>query len=425
MDARRALPWLACAVLAVAACRSRQREVPLEQQLQAIAVTLREGRLEAANELLAAARARHGGHHAVATWASVLAELLWRDDEAVREMQVAVRTAVATGAPAETVAELRGRLGDLLFQAGRWGEAASAFAAAGAAVSPQRAAFAVVAAELPIVRQPQGPLLTEQPLLPGDAPEFVCGVGDRKRPFAIDTGTSMTTLGRSFADELAATHRVDAGEALDSGGRRLPIEVGVLPRFQIGDVDMGATPVLVVDDAALRLRDLFGGAERVPRGVLGLDLLSAMRLSIDPERASVTLELPRGLPEDQSVQCVRVDGRCLAPVTLEGVRTWFVLDTGASHSSLSDAGLARLPDGEQRAVPTYRRVRTVGGGTVAVREVRGLVLRCSEARFQAVTLPVVPRGQGGTFPVHGVLGIDLLGRCRLTLDRGRARLVAR
>lgn len=397
--------------------------MPLEQQLQAVALALREGRLEAAAELLAAARSRHGNQAAVATWSSVLAELLWRDDDAVREMQSAVRAAGAAGAPAAEVAELRGRLGDLLFQAGRWGEAWTALTA-DPAVSPQRAAFATVAAELPSVRQPRGPLLTEQPLLPGDTPEFVCGSGGRQRPFAIDTGTSMTTLGRSFAEELAVAHRVAAGEALDSGGRKLPIEVGVLPHFQIGDVDMGATPVLVVDDAALRLRDLFGGAERVPRGVLGLDLLAAMRLSLDPERSSVTLELPRGLPEEQSVQCVRVDGRCLAPVTIEGVRFWFVLDTGASHSSLSDAGLARLPDGEERAVPTYRRVRTVGGGTVAVREVRGLVLRCSEARFAGVTLPVVPRGQGGTFPVHGVLGIDLLGRCRLTLDRGRARLIA-
>ena len=424
MGRHRALLLFACALLPVAACRSRHREVSFEQQLQAVAQSLREGRLEAAAELLAATRARHGNQAAVAVWSSVLAELTWRDEDAVRDMNTAVRAAVATGAPPVELAELRGRLGDLLFQAGRWGEAWTALTSAEAPTSPQRAAFATVAAELPSVRQPRGPLLTEQPLLPGDAPEFVCGSGDRKRPFAIDTGTSMTTLGRSFAEELAVAHRVAAGEALDSGGRKLPIEVGVLPHFQVGDVDMGATPVLVVDDAALRLRDLFGGAERVPRGVLGLDLLAAMRLSIDPERASVTLELPRGLPTDQSVQCVRVDGRCLAPVTIEGVRFWFVLDTGASHSSLSDAGLARLPDGDARAVPTYRRVRTVGGGTVAVREVRGLVLRCSEARFSGVTLPVVPRGQGGTFPVHGVLGIDLLGRCRLTLDRGRARLIA-
>ena len=37
---------------------------------------------------------------------------------------------------------------------------------------------------------------------------------------------------------------------------------------------------------------------------------------------------------------------------------------------------------------------------------------------------VVPRTAGGLFPVHGVLGVDLLSRCRVTLDRGRARLLA-
>ena len=83
-----------------------------------------------------------------------------------------------------------------------------------------------------------------------------------------------------------------------------------------------------------------------------------------------------------------------------------------------------MPDGESRAVASFRRVRTVGGGVVAVREVRDLVLRCSDARFLRVTLPVINRGTSDLFPVHGVLGIDLLSRCRVTLDRGRARLTA-
>jgi hypothetical protein len=162
----------------------------------------------------------------------------------------------------------------------------------------------------------------------------------------------------------------------------------------------------------------------VPRGVLGLDLLAACRLTVDPERGSVALELPRGLPEGQSVQCVRADGRSLVPVLVEGVRLWFVLDTGASHSSLTTAGVERLPGGDSRAVSSFRRVRTVGGTVVAVREVRDLVLRCSEARFLGVTLPVVSRGTGSLFPVHGVIGVDLLSHCRVTLDSGRARLIA-
>lgn len=155
-----------------------------------------------------------------------------------------------------------------------------------------------------------------------------------------------------------------------------------------------------------------------------MDLLGACRLTIDPERGGVVLAVPQGLPAEQSVQCVRVEGRCLVPVTVEGARLWFVLDTGASHSSLTSSGLARIAGGRERAAATFRRVRTVGGGFVAVRELRGLVLRCSEARFLQVTLPIVERGRTEFFPVHGVLGIDLLGRCRVTLDRGRARLTA-
>jgi hypothetical protein len=187
---------------------------------------------------------------------------------------------------------------------------------------------------------------------------------------------------------------------------------------------MGAVPVLVVDDAAMRLRGHQEAAERLPRGVLGLDLLAACRLTIDPERGSVVLELPRGLPEGESVDCVRIDGRCLVPLFVEDTRMWFVLDTGASHSSLTEAGLQRLAGGAERATPAAHEVRTVGGAMLSVREVRDLVLRCSSARWLGVDLPVVARGDRGPFPVHGVLGVDLLQRCRVTFDRGRIRLQA-
>jgi hypothetical protein len=291
-------------------------------------------------------------------------------------------------------------------------------------VGPRRRAFAIIASALPFVRRFSGPLLTEQSLLSGQTPEFICGTSGLLRPFAIDTGTSMTTVAASFAEELGVRSKQDAGTAVDGAGRDLKISVGILPSFRIGNVDIGAVPILIVDDRALHMRDLHGGPVHVPRGVLGLDLIAATRLTLDPDRESVVLELPQGLPVSGSVQCLRVEGRCLVPVLIEGKRFWFVLDTGASHSSLTTMGLERMPDGESRAVASFRRVRTVGGGVVAVREVRDLVLRCSDARFLRVTLPVINRGTSDLFPVHGVLGIDLLSRCRVTLDRGRARLTA-
>jgi hypothetical protein len=412
-----------CGVL-VASCITRPLVTTVDAELKLAAGALREGRLTEAAEIIGQARLRDPRHVNAARSSALIADLMWRDEVAISEQMAAIRLARSVG-NAEELALLRGQLGEQLFQAGRWGESSTPLlAGAFGGDYERRRAFAVVAASLPFVRRFAGPLVTEQPLLTGKAPEFVCGTSGFLRPFTIDTGTSMTTVAATFAEELGVRQKQTAGYALDGAGQELPVEIGLLPRFRVGNVDIGAVPVLIIDDRALHLRDLHGGPERVPRGVLGLDLISACRLTLDPERGSVVLELPQGLPTQGSVQCVRAEGRCLLPVVVEGKRLWFVLDTGASHSSLTTLGLQEMSRGEERAVASFRRVRTVGGGVVAVREVRDLVLRCSEARFLRVTLPVVNRGRSSLFPVHGVLGIDLLSCCRVTLDRGRARLTA-
>ena len=115
----------------------------------------------------------------------------------------------------------------------------------------------------------------------------------------------------------------------------------------------------------------------------------------------------------------------VVPVTIEGRHLWFILDTGASHSSLTEEGLEALPDGDRRATSSYRRVRSAGGSTVSVRTLTNLVVHVAGNRFSGVELPLVPRNTSGLFPIHGVLGADLLLLCRLTLDGGRLRLEAR
>jgi predicted aspartyl protease len=399
-------------------------------RIELAVAALRAGEFEAARDLVATAKALAPGDVAVAEWNSAVAEAAWQDDAAIAEQQRAVRITARNereSVPSAGLqqAALQGRLGDLLFAAGRWGEA-TLWLEAGAIgdEAVRRRAFAEVSRRLPFQRTTTGPFLTEQALLDGGGPELAVGVGEVLRSLAIDTGTSMTTLSRTLATELGVQARTPAGTALDGTGRAVAVEVGILDGMMIGAVGVGAWPVLVVADDALALRDLHGGPSRTPAGVVGLDLLSAFRLSIDPERSSIVVERPIGLAESESVQCVRLEGRCLVPVVVEGVRLWFVMDTGASHSSLTVEGLAALPGGQSRAQPAFRRVRTLGGGTFAVREVVDLVLRVGVARFQGVRLPVVDRKQSEFFPVHGVLGFDLLSRCRMTLDRGRARITA-
>lgn len=421
---RRGPAGSALVTVLLAACGSAPPPPPTAaESALAVAEALRHGHIAEAETVLQQARARDPDDGALLAWSAVVAGLTWQDALAVVESTHLLR---APGRGGISLAECHGRLGEALFAAGRFGESVShLLAGAEGDAAERRHAFAAMARRLPVRRQLTGPLATERPLFAsGDLPEFECSVGTRRRPFVIDTGTSMTTLTQSLASDLDVQDQRPAGSAVDGTGRLLPVGIGILDPFAIGDIVLGATPVLVVDDERFSLRDLHGGPEQPVRGVLGLDLLALFRITLDARRGSVVLEMPRGLSPSASERCVRADGRCLVPVAIEGVQLWFVLDTGASHSSLTTIGLQQLPGGDSRAVPAFRRVRTTGGGAIAVREVRDLVLRVSAARFRGVNLPVVARQPGSVFPVHGVLGNDLLLSCRTTLDGGRVRLQA-
>jgi predicted aspartyl protease len=417
-----AAPKAVALILCVACAAPPPPDVTPEESAAAIAMALQGGRLEQAVAARALARDRHPGNTLVLFWSATVSALLWDDDRAAHELAAAMRI----DANEHTLpGDCSGILGDLLFQAGRFGEsAAPLLGGTAAADAARRRAFAALAQKLPARRKAVTPLATERAASKGELPEFECAVGVRRRGFAIDTGSSMTTVSRSLANELSARDLFPAGNAIDGAGRSVKVDAAVLDPFAVGDVDLGAVPVLVVDDSMFALRDLFGGPERPVHAVLGLDHLSLFRITFDPVRSSVTFELPRGLPPSDSVQCVRADGRCLVPVLLDSVRMWFVLDTGASNSSLTEAGLQALPGGSERAVQAFRRVRTLAGATVAVRSVHDLALRVDRVRFRGQELPIVQRSAGSSFPVHGVLGADLLLRCRLTLDSGRVRLEA-
>lgn len=378
------------------------------------------GDIDAAATAVARARRAFPEHGGIAAASAAVADLLWRDELAVAEWRAVAASRDRAGWSAATA---RGRLGDQLFAAGRYGESVVHLVVGQSGDGfDRRRSLAAVARALPYKRRQAGPIVCEQPLLDDQLPEFPCTIGSLQRAFAVDTGSSITAIAASLAGEIGLPVLVDAGEIADGTGRPVPARLGVLESFAVGDIWLGSVPTLVVDDERLAMRDLFGGPERTPIGVLGLDLMSMFRMTLDPVRKSLQLERPRGLPEATSVQCVRSDGRCLVPVAIEGRRLWFVLDTGASHSSLTPEGLEALPGAERRAVPGFRRVRTAGGGVVSVREVQNVVVRVSQARFPGVDLPVVDRGPAALFPVHGVLGIDLMRQCRVTLDRGRARI---
>lgn len=385
-----------------------------------IAAALRGGDLQLADDVLARGRAAHPRDGSLRLWAALLAGMRGEDLVCLSHYQALVIGADRGGLGE---ADLHGRMGELLFRLGRWGEAVQPLrrGLAGEAADLRRALLEM-AIRLPWQRPQPARTAAELPLVESSLPELVCTVGGRQRAFVLDTGANWTTLSASTAAELGVEALTSAGLATDGTGHRFEVQVGLLHDFALGDIALGPLPVMVVDDARLTLRDRFGGAPRQFTGLIGLDVLRWFRITFDPQRRSVFVQQRQDRPTANAVPSLRVEGGLLVGVRIEGRPFWFAMDTGASHSSLTPAGLAALPGGAQRATETFRPVRSPGGRRIAVRQVEGLTLRVSGAQFAGVTLPIVERVASAFFPVHGVLGADLLLRCRTTIDRAQVLL---
>ncbi|MBK8980053.1 MAG: aspartyl protease family protein [Planctomycetes bacterium] len=412
------------AVCALAGCAARTGGAALDPlgAASAMRAALAVGDVDYAERVLSDARARHPRDVGLLVWGAVLNRVQWRDVDAVDDLLSAVELA---GEDAELRSELAGRLGLALFRAGRYAEARTWLAQA----DPEGGGrpLARLCAELPFARAEPAATATELPLLARRPPVMLCRVGDRDAPLVLDTGASWTTLTRGFADVLGLRSDSAPIDARDATGRDVEGRLTVVRSLSVGTLELATVPALIVADERLRLpQDDADGAPSVC-GVVGFDVLERFRFTLDPERGSLLLEPRRGLPPTRSVACLRSRSSVLVPVKIEAARHWFVLDTGASRSSLTPAGLARLPGGATRAEPDHSVVRTVGGRSVAVRTVRGLTLDIAAARFAGVELPVVARDAPGATeddgpPIDGVLGVDLLLRCRATFDGGWLRL---
>lgn len=411
---------LAFGTLACASYEGTRQAARVSEYLEGVAASLKIGEVARAEDILRRARSRFPDDGGVRATEALLAQMQGRDEDAERELLGLAQT---EGRGGLTDAELAQRIGDLMFRSGRWRESAPYLLAAQSGPEGDlRRALAFLTTSLPGVRTPVRSLSVELPLLDGASPKLVVTLGGRERALGIDTGASFTTLGARLAAEAGVTAIRPAGSALDGSGLTFPVSVGVLSGLGLGEVGLGALPVLVVADELLRMRDLEGGAENPMPGVLGQDVLLRFRLTIDGQRHSVVFEPTRGTAERDAIECVWHEGCLLVPVRAEGHTLWMVLDTGASRSSLTEDGLAILPGAERRAVAGYAKLRGPGGTRLAARVVKELAITLGAVRFTPEELPVLARGPRGVFPVHGVLGADLLMRCRLTIDRGHVKV---
>ncbi len=388
---------------------------------------LRAGDVLTTEGLLARARQRFPVDLDVLRFDALVADMRWRDEIAIADLKAICRL----GSDPAAVAEASGRAGEKLFMVGYWRESESLLRAAVEAggESQERArrhAWAELAGRLPTIWRGPSSVEATAPLAHERLPEILLGVGERGGAFVLDTGATLTTLSLSLASALRVEPLLPGGQVSDGAGRPFPVQYGILQELLVGAVRLGPLPVLVVSDQVLAMRDLFGGPGRAVDGLLGLDVIGRFRVEVDAVARRLTIASPRGLAAAHAVPALRVDGGLRIPVVVEGRSLWFQLDTGASHSSLTPAGVRELPGGDDRAAAGFRVVHSPGGTRYSVRELRGLEVRASGAAFAGIDLPVVDRPGGETgLPLHGVLGADLVSRCRMVFDSGRVALEVR
>lgn len=389
---------------------------------------LRAGDVLAMENLLGSARQRFPIDRDVLLHDALLAAMRWRDDVALADLRAVARLSANSGTGD---AEARGRVGEQLFAMGAWAESAGYLRdGASELVEPlTRArwrALAALAEALPANRRDPASLDVNVPVEPAGVPELLVGLGERGGAFVLDTGATFTTLSESLARSLGVDTLHDGGEVRDGAGQLFPVRFGRLPGVVLGELRLGAMPVVVVKDQTLAMRDLLSGPGRAVEGLLGLDVIGRFQVVVDPAAKVVRFATKRGLTAGNAAPCLRIDGGLRVPVQVEGRDLWFQLDTGASHSSLAESGVALLPGGEQRAAVSHRAVHSPGGQRFSVRELRAVDVRVAGARFEQVSLPVIDRPPTPSgFPLHGVLGADLVLRCRMHLDSGKMLLEIR
>lgn len=238
-------------------------------------------------------------------------------------------------------------------------------------------------------------------------PVLVNGTGPH--PFALDTGSSHSSVARGLAERLGAPAvaralvSTPAGECTCAVVRLSSLSAGGLTATDVGAT---AVPDGRIDPAGRLV------------GVLGQDVLAAVRYTIDYERRTITWR--DEAPSAGIVLALQrtAHGTFLVDVPQPGGSARFVPDSGAETLVLFERGTAPpvVPvryDGDVVAVSTLAAVRTARAGRVADLWLGPLRWR----NRQAIVLPL-----GDEPDAHGDGLLPLHAFARVTVDGPRATL---
>jgi clan AA aspartic protease (TIGR02281 family) len=238
----------------------------------------------------------------------------------------------------------------------------------------------------------------------------------------VDTGADHLSLSETTARRLGIALNTQVNVHGAGGEGSAQRGSGRVDALSLGEVVWRDVPAILSFDSTR------GDPEAVD-GVLGTAILREFLIDLDLPNSRLRLVPPAdrdALPPAQAASTSLVfvldGGLIYVPVGVNDlVLGFFLLDTGASVTMLNRRHLATLlADAEvkRKAVGTQpRRLRSIGiGGTDTPTEIEPLRLGVGILRLTADPVLEAPHPFERNVWLSGVLGLQVLHRCRITLD---------
>ena len=251
-------------------------------------------------------------------------------------------------------------------------------------------------------------------------------------PFVLDTGAPFTVLDWALADELRLGVSA-VGEVGGAGHNSVKMGRTSGVRLAVGEVGgSGGVRFQPRRLEVIPLNEVLSRAEgREVRGLLGGDILSRFVSEFDFRDRVVRLHPSSYRYEGTGARVpVLIEGHVLANATViingrEPITGRFIVDTGARIAVSLNTHVVKENRLDAPDVPQIRT--TIGwglGGPLDHGLTRGESLSIGDVTFAAptVTLSSDTRGVFASRQITGVIGNEVLKRCRVFLDYGREEM---
>lgn len=219
----------------------------------------------------------------------------------------------------------------------------------------------------------------------------------------FDTGANLCVASEGFARKHGLWVATGTVEVQAATGKTVRARVGLAKSLALGECLFRNVPFLVFRDDDLTFEEIHYTIEVI----LGFPVISELKTVRVRKTGSVSLAFPR---TRTGIRNLALDGLSpLIAVEMDGRAYPFLLDTGATHTSLTEGALISIPTLAARARTSTGATGGAGGvvkGDVQV--ITDLSLLVAGLRQTLPSVHVTPNTQDSTRFYFGTIGTDIL-----------------